>query len=99
MPLKLHDSLAQQLVIAHRIVETVVVRSRAGEVFTIEIGTPLSPKTGPAYGAKVTQVSPQQRHIAVCLGSTMAEVFEIAQRHIGETLGVLAPTGVSRRAA
>jgi hypothetical protein len=93
--LKLHDSLAQQLVIAHRIVETIVLRSRTGEVYTVEIGTPLSPKTGPAFGAKVTQVSPEQRHIAVCLAPTLEEVFDIAQRHIGQSL----EASPSRRAA
>lgn len=86
MSLKLHDSLAKQLVIAHRIVETVVLRSRAGQVFTVEIGTALQPKTGPAYGAKVTQVSPTQAHIAVCLAPTIEEVFELAQQRIGEVL-------------
>lgn len=86
MSLKLHESLAQHLVIAHRIVETIVLRSRRGEVFTVEIGTALQPKTGPAYGAKVTQVSPNQQHVAVCLAPTMEEVFELAQQHIAEAL-------------
>jgi hypothetical protein len=86
MSLKLHESLANQVVVAHRIVETIVLRSRAGEVFTVEIGTPLSPKTGPAFGAKVTQISPVQQHLAVCLAPTMEEVFEAAQRHIAEAI-------------
>lgn len=86
MSLKLSESLARQVVVAHRIVETVVLRSRAGEVFTIEVGTPLSPKTGPAYGAKVTQVTPVNRHLGVCLAPTIEEVFELAQRRIAEAV-------------
>ena len=38
MSLKLNESLARQIVVAHRIVETVVLRGRGGEVFTVEIG-------------------------------------------------------------
>ncbi|HTN77484.1 MAG TPA: hypothetical protein VL096_19630 [Pirellulaceae bacterium] len=86
MPLKLQDSLAKHLIVAHRIVETIVLRSRGGEVFTVEIGTALQPKTGPAYGAKVTQVSPAPGHIAVCLAPSIDEVFELAQQHIVEAI-------------
>ncbi len=86
MSLKVNESLARHVVVAHRIVETIVLRSRAGEVFTVEIGTALSPKTGPAFGAKVTQVSPESKHLAVCLAPTIEEVFEIAQRHIAEAI-------------
>ena len=86
MSLKVNESLARHVVVAHRIVETIVLRSRAGEVFTVEIGTALSPKTGPTYGAKVTQVSPENKHIAVCLAPTIEEVFELSQRHIEEAI-------------
>jgi hypothetical protein len=90
MSLKLNESLARQIVVAHRIVETVVLRSRAGEVFTVEIGTPLSPKTGPAFGAKVTQVSPVTKHVAICWGATIEEVFERAQEHLADSLEPIA---------
>lgn len=97
MSLKLNESLARQIVVAHRIVETVVLRGRGGEVFTVEIGTSLSPKTGPAYGAKVTQLSPVSKHVAVCWGATIEEVFELAQQHLAEALA--AAVQLSRRAA
>lgn len=86
MSLKVSESLAKQVVVAHRIVETIVMRSRAGDVFTIEVGTPLTPKTGPAFGAKITQISPEARHLGVCLAPTLEEVFEIAQRYIAEAI-------------
>lgn len=86
MSLKLQEALSSQMVIAHRIVETIVLRSRAGEVYTVEIGTALQPKTGPAYGAKVTQVSPTTAHVAVCLAPTIEEVFALAQEHIADAL-------------
>jgi hypothetical protein len=98
MSLKLHESLAANVVVAHRIVESVVLRSRAGAVFTVEIGAPLSPKTGPAFGAKVTQVSPEHKHVAVCLAPTMAEVFDLAQRHIADAIDEASAATPARRA-
>ena len=38
MLLTVNESLAPELRIAHRIVETVVLRSKTGIVFTVEIG-------------------------------------------------------------
>src|SRR5688500_5213277 len=99
MSLKVTESLARQVVVAHRIVETIVLRSRAGEVFTVDIGTPLSLKTGSALGAKVTQVSTASKHLAVCLAPTMEEVFELAQRHIAEAIEEAAADTAERRAA
>ena len=54
MSLTISDTLSSELTIAHQIVETVVLRTAGGAIFTIEIGQALSPEIGPAYGAKVT---------------------------------------------
>lgn len=86
MSIKLSESLARQTIVAHRIVETIVLRTRSGDVFTVEIGTPLSPKTGPAYGAKVTQLTPVNKHVAVCLAPSIDEVFDLAQQHIADAI-------------
>ena len=80
MLLTVNESLAPELRIAHRIVETVVLRSKAGAVFTVEIGESISPVEGPTFGGKVTRLGETPMHLGICEGQSVAYVFDAAQQ-------------------
>ena len=60
------SSLRPQLANAHRIIETVVVRSQAGAIYTISVGESLLPDAPNILGAKVTLLGNMDKHIGIC---------------------------------
>ena len=82
MSLNVLSSLEPHLEIAHRIVETVVIRSRAGAVYTISIGESILSGSPNALGAKVTLLDGAETHLEICEGATTEEVLESAQQII-----------------
>ncbi len=96
MSFDLLPALSSEIDNAHRIVETLVLRSNSGTVFTIEIGESLTGTS--SLGAKVTQVSNPAKHLGVCLGETIEQVSIAAQGLIATTIAAELP-GSSAAAA
>ncbi len=86
MSLNIIESLESELSIAHRIVETVVLRSKSGTVFTVEIGESISSVKGPAYGGKVTRIGEVPMHLGVCEGQSVGDVFSVAQQLVARSI-------------
>ena len=83
-------NLTSELDIAHQIVDTIVLRSKAGGVFTIEVGESLLSAAN-THGAKVTQVGQTNRHIGICHGNSVDEVVAAAQQLVCDAI-----TGVTK---
>ncbi len=86
MSLNIIESLESELSIAHRIVETVVLRSKSGTVFTVEIGESISPVEGPAFGGKVTRIGEMPMHLGICEGQSVGDVFSAAQQLVARSI-------------
>jgi hypothetical protein len=84
MSFEILPALSSQIDNAQRIVETLVLRTNGGTVFTIEIGEPLTGAS--SLGAKVTQVSNPSRHLGICIGETIEQVFTAAQELIATAI-------------
>ncbi len=80
MSLTIIEPLAPELNIAHRIVETIVLRSKSGAVYTVEIGESLSPSEESPFGAKATKLGETPIHLGICEGLSVDEVFGAAQQ-------------------
>lgn len=77
--------LASELDGAYRILETLVLRTKGGQVFTIEAGESLFNASHP-FGAKVTLASENNEHIGVCQGATMEHVVSAAQQMVSRAI-------------
>lgn len=86
MTWKLNRELAEQLTLAHRLVETIVLRTHAGTIFSIEIGESISSRLGPRFGAKITRIGPVRRVLAILTGNSQGDLFEQAQEFIRDSL-------------
>ena len=80
MSLTVNESLAPELSIAHRIVETIVLRSKTGTVFTVEIGEAISPTEELSFNAKATRLGEKSIDLGNCEGSSVDDVFGAAQQ-------------------
>ena len=88
MSIEILSSLKQDLAGAYRVLETVVIRTTQGTVFTIDIGQSLFAESGSKLSAKITQVvNIPSSHIGICEGGSVDEVLNAAQKLIVETLG------------
>lgn len=83
MAVHVMSRLASHLNGAYRIVETVVLRSKEGEVFAIEVGNSLL--TGShTHTARVTQLVPRSLHLGFCQGYSVEEVLTSAQHLVAD---------------
>ncbi len=80
MSLTIIEPLAPEVNSAQRIVETIVLRSKAGAVFTVEIGESISPGQEPSFGAKATKLGETPIDLGTCEGSSVDEAFGAAQQ-------------------
>ncbi len=102
MSVHIMSPLAARLEDALRLVDTLILRTKSGQVYTIEIGETLF--TGShAYGAMVTMTGEISRHIGVCHGSTLEQVVIAAQQMvsdaISESFDEMAPASHEEHAA
>ena len=87
MSIEILSSLKQDLAGAYRVLETVVIQTTQGTVFTIDIGQSMLAESDSKLSAKITQViSIPSSHIGVCDGGTVDEVLNAAQKLIVESL-------------
>ncbi len=86
MSVKILSSLTSKLANAHTIVETIVLRTTEGAVFTIEIGVSLIPGAGSSLGAKVTLMTNPPTHIGDCEGETIEQVGMAAQELVANAI-------------
>lgn len=86
MALEILSSLRPQLANAHRIVETIVLRSHVGTIYTISVGESLLSEKSNALGAKVTLLGDVDTHIGICDGASMDEVLNAAQELIAASI-------------
>jgi len=86
LPIKILTTLAPELSIASRIVEKLVLRTKDGEVFSIDIGENALGHAKTAYGAKVTLLSTPPKHIGICEGTSVEAASLEAQRLVAETI-------------
>ena len=70
---------------AYKLTETTVLRTKAGEVYSIELGESLLAGSLP-HVAKVSKVAPKAKHIGVCQGSTAEQVFNTAQNLVSRAV-------------
>jgi hypothetical protein len=94
MSFDVHASLVDELTVAHRIIETFVMRSKSGAVFTIAVGENLLPESGATYGAKITQWGEPETHLGICEGPSLEKVCDAAQKVIARAIqsGAARPT-------
>lgn len=64
---------------AYRVLETIVMRTKQGCVFTIEVGENLLGNQGSAFGGKVTLQGNPARHIGFCEASSIQDVICAAE--------------------
>ena len=86
MSVKILSSLTSKLANAHTIVETIVLRTTEGAVFTIEIGASLLSGAGSSLGATVTLITNPQTHIGHCEGETIEQVSMAAQELVANAI-------------
>ncbi len=86
MSFDVHASLVEELTVAHRIIETLVMRSKSGAVFTIAVGENLLHDTGATYGAKITQLGNPEIHLGICEGPSIEKVCDAAQKVIARAI-------------
>jgi hypothetical protein len=67
---------------AYRIVDTLVLRTSKGNVFTIEVGETLLGKQQSAFGGKVTLQANPPMHIGFCEAASSQEVVQAAEELI-----------------
>ena len=96
MSLNIIESLASELSIAHRIVETVVLRSKSGTIFTVEIGESISSLKGPAFGGKVTRIGEVPMHLGICEGQSVGDVFAAAQQLVARSIASSSESAVPK---
>lgn len=70
---------------AYTLTETTVLRTKAGEVYSIELGESLLSGSLP-HIAQVTKVAPALQHIGLCQGSTQEQVFNTAQNLVSRAV-------------
>ncbi len=70
---------------AYKLTETTVLRTKAGEVYSIELGESLLAGSLP-HIAQVTKVAPKLQHIGLCQGSTQEQVFNTAQNLVSRAV-------------
>lgn len=86
MSITILPSLSTKLSNAHQILETVVLRTNEGAVFTIEIGNSVLPCETNSIEAKVTLMTNPQTHIGICEGDTVEQVSTAAQELIANAI-------------
>ena len=86
MSVKILSSLTSKLANAHKIVETIVLRTNEGAVLTIEIGESVLSGTGNAIGAKITLLTNPPTHIGICEGETIEQVSIAAQELVANAI-------------
>ena len=90
MSITILPSLSSKLEGAHQILETVVLRTNEGAVFTISIGKSVfsdeGVTEGKSFGAKVTLMTKPEAHIGICEGETIEQVSTAAQELIASAL-------------
>ena len=85
MSVHIMSCLAARLEDAHRLVDTLILRTKSGQVYTIEIGETLF--TGShAYAAMVTMAGEISRHIGLCHGATIEQVVTAAQQMVSDAI-------------
>ncbi len=77
--------LISDLESACKLTETFVLRTKAGEVYSVELGESLLSGSLP-YEARVTRLSPKAKHVGVCQGSTADQVFNTAQNLVARAV-------------
>ncbi len=85
MSLHILSSVACELSDAFELVKTVVLRTKRGSVYTIEIGESLFNATH-SHGAKVTRVGAPNTHIGVCHGASVSDVAGLAQNLVAQAI-------------
>ena len=97
MSIGILSSLKPDLAGAYRILETVVIQTTQGTIFTIDIGQSLLAESSSKLSAKITQVvDVPSSHVGVCGGGSVDEVLNAAQKLIVEALDAL-DSGIERR--
>ena len=82
MSIEILSSLSAKLVNAYQILETIVLRTNEGSVYTIEIGKSILTSS---IGAKVTLMNPHV-HIGTCEGDTIKQVRTAAQELVANAI-------------
>jgi hypothetical protein len=77
--------LASELDGAYRVLETLVLRTKGGQVFTIEAGESLFNASHP-FAAKVTLASENNDHIGISQGATLEHVLSAAQQMVSRAI-------------
>lgn len=85
MNVHINSHLAAQLEGAYRIVQTLVLRSKRGQVYTIDVGESLFNATHPV-GAKVTLAGETNEHVGICQGATLEQVMNAAQQMVAHAI-------------
>ncbi len=88
-------NLTSELDVAQQIVDTIVLRTKTGNVFTIEVGESLLSATN-THGAKVTQVGQTNQHIGICYGNSVDEVVAAAQQLVCDAIAGAGKTPIPR---
>ena len=70
---------------AFKLTESFLLRTKAGEVYSVEVGESLLAGSLP-YGARVTRLSPKLAHVGECQGSTPDQVFNTAQNLVSRAV-------------
>ena len=86
--------LAPALAAAHRIIDTIVVRSHAGAIYTIQVGESILDESQAKFGAKVTLVGNPDTHLGVCASASLQEVLAASQNLIAQSLAADNPRSV-----
>lgn len=92
LPIKILTTLAPDLLYASRIVEKLVLRTKDGSVFSIDIGENALQFAKMAYGAKVTLLTNPPKHIGICEGASVEAVSLEAQKLVAGAIGESATT-------
>lgn len=79
------NHLATDLEGAFKLTETTILRTKDGEVYSIELGESLLAGSLP-HVAQVTKVAPKLQHIGMCQGSTQEQVFNTAQNLVSRAV-------------
>jgi hypothetical protein len=85
MTVHINSHLAAQLDGAYRIVQTLVLRSKRGDVYTIDVGESLFGATHP-FGAKITLAGKTNEHVGVCHGTSLEQVINAAQQTVAQAI-------------
>ncbi len=70
---------------AYKLTETFMLKTKAGEVYSVELGESLLAGSLP-FGAKVTRIAPKLQHVGECQGSTVDQVFNTAQNLVARAV-------------